>query len=100
MSPRFSGYNTSTRRSNAAIALAVERTLGKGKVIGSNPIGGSWKLGRVVEGAALEMLLGGLPLPGFESLSFRLHTVRQAILRTVLPTSAAETRNHTLRGRC
>jgi len=24
----------------AAIALAVERTLGKGKVIGSNPIGG------------------------------------------------------------
>ena len=24
----------------AAIALAVERTLGKGKVVGSNPIGG------------------------------------------------------------
>jgi hypothetical protein len=56
---------------NAAIALAVERIFGKDKVIGSNPIGGSWKLGRVVEGAALEMLLGGLPLPGFESLSFR-----------------------------
>lgn len=32
---------------------------------------GHWKLGRVVEGAALEMLLGGLPLREFKSLSFR-----------------------------
>ena len=32
----------------AAIALAVERTLGKGKGVGSNPTGGSRKSGRVV----------------------------------------------------
>ena len=50
----------------------VEHTLGKGEVTSSSLVKGSRKLGRVVEGAALEMLLGGLPLREFESLSFRL----------------------------
>ena len=39
--------------------------------------GGHWKLGRVVEGATLEMLLGGLPLREFESLSFRRRGLRK-----------------------
>ena len=34
-----------------------------------------WNSGRVVEGAALEMLLGGLPLRKFESFLFRCRGV-------------------------
>ncbi len=40
----------------------------------------AWNSGRVVEGAALEMLLGGLPLREFESLLFRLPWFANAVI--------------------
>ena len=62
------GLITPARRRNSVI----EYLIGNEEAVSLNLTGGSRKSGRVVEGAALEMLLGGLPLPGFESQDFRL----------------------------